>query len=47
MTTIQLTLSEDDLEALRLVVYLKTINEQNLVALAEHILEQVKLKEQT
>jgi len=46
MTTIQLTLNEEDIHALELVLFLRTINESNLVALAEHILEQVKLKEQ-
>jgi len=43
MTTIQLTLSPDDIHALALVLFLKTINEPDLVALAERILEQVKL----
>jgi hypothetical protein len=46
MATIQLTLNEDDIHSLELVVMFHYINEPNLVALAEHILEQVKLKEE-
>jgi hypothetical protein len=46
MTTIQLTLSPDDIHALELVIFLETINEPMLVALSKHILEQVKLKEE-
>lgn len=46
MTTIQLTLTKDDLNALEdLVIALETT--PDLVALATHILEQVKLKEMT
>lgn len=47
MTTIQLTLNEDDIHALELVLMFKSTSEPMLVALAEHILEQVKLKEFT
>ena len=44
MITIQLTLTKDDLKALdKLVIGLETT--PDLVGLAEHILEQVKLKE--
>ena len=45
MTSIYLTLTPDDIHALELVLFLRTINEPDLVALAEHILEQVKMVE--
>jgi len=45
MTTIQITLNEDDLNALERFVR-QTWNDPDLMAIASHILEQVKLKEQ-
>jgi hypothetical protein len=45
MTTIQLTLNEGDIQALNRAVEFYFINDPDLVALASHILEQVKLKE--
>ena len=45
MTTIQLTLNEDDIQALDRAVRFYFINDPDLVGLAQHILEQVKLKE--
>ena len=44
LVTIQLTLGEDDLEALRIASVWN--DDPTLVGLAEHILEQVKLKEE-
>jgi hypothetical protein len=46
MTTIQLTLSEDDLNALQRALNFHFVTDPDLVSIAEHILEQVKLKEQ-
>jgi hypothetical protein len=43
MTTIQLTLNEDDIHALELVLMLESTSEPMLVALAKHIVEQVDL----
>jgi hypothetical protein len=43
MTTIQLTLNEDDIHALELVLMFESTSEPMLVALAKHIVEQVQL----
>jgi hypothetical protein len=45
MITIQLTLNEDDLKSLDMVINCKSSIDKNLIALAEHILQQVKEKE--
>jgi hypothetical protein len=45
MTTIQLTLNEDDIHALELVLMFESTSEPMLVALAKHIVEQVQLVE--
>lgn len=47
MTTIQLTLSKEDKEALELAVRFAYTHPDDLVALMQHILEQCDLKEQT
>jgi hypothetical protein len=47
MTTIQLTLNEDDLKALEQVLRYHYLHTKDLLALAEHILQQVKQKEVT
>lgn len=44
MTTIQLTLNEDDIHALELVLKYHYLHTEDLLALAEHILQQVKQK---
>lgn len=44
MTTIQLTLNEDDLKALEQVLRYHYLHTKDLLALAEHILQQVKQK---
>lgn len=46
MTTIQVTLNADDLEALERFVR-QTWNDPDLMAIASHILEQVKLVKET
>jgi hypothetical protein len=46
MTTIQITLNEDDIEALERLVRQHSWNDPDLVSIALHILEQVKLKEE-
>ena len=45
MTPIQITLNPDDLEALERLVRQQVWNDPDLVSIALHILEQVKLKE--
>ena len=45
MTTIQITLNEDDLNALRRLIVQQSWNDPELVSIASHILEQVELKE--
>ena len=42
MTTIQLTLNEDDLKALEQVLRYHYLHTKDLLALAEHILQQVQ-----
>jgi hypothetical protein len=46
MTTIQVTLNNDDIEALERFVRQQVWNDPDLVSIALHILEQIKLKEQ-
>lgn len=46
MITIQITLNEDDIEALERLVRQHSWNDPDLVAIASHILEQRNLKEQ-
>ena len=45
LITIQLTLNEDDIHALELVLMFESTSEPMLVALAKHIVEQVQLVE--
>jgi hypothetical protein len=44
MTTIQLTLNEDDIQALERIAR-QSWNDPDMIAIATHILEQVKLKQ--
>jgi hypothetical protein len=45
MTTVQITLNEDDIEALERLIRQHSWNDPDLVSIATHIIEQVKLKQ--